>query len=194
MDKQGEIQSAVFCEQSPEVECFVEHFTYYRSLRDEPPPTEDSDFWYEVSTAFFRSAILAWCNVFGSCRSDLHWSKLIENMPEKVKEDFTNGIRKSTDLNKESCKKLQDDMKTLRDKRVAHRDLNWQQHIWNSPDFENVLKIAIEYECWVNELLQKEGSSPMNSLTDIIKSAEGEVKHVIALLSSLKRQIELFVN
>ncbi len=187
MDKQGKIQSAVLFEQFPQVECFVQHFTYYRSLGGAPTPTEDSDFWDEVSTAFLGSAILAWCNVFGSCRSHLHWSKLIKNMTKKVKDDFTNRVHNSTNLNEESYKKFRDYIKTLRDKYVAHRDLNWQNHIRNSPDFENALKIAAEYECWVNDLLQKEGSPSMNPLDDLIKNAEGEVRHVTALLSSQKR-------
>jgi len=75
----------------------------------------------------------------------------------------------------------------LRDKYVAHRDRNWKKHNWNSSDFKNALKIAIAYECWVNDLLQKEGSPSINSLADIIKSAKGEIMHVTALLSSQKR-------
>lgn len=187
MDKEGEIQSAVLYEQFAQVECFVQHFTYYRRLWDAPQRIEDSDFLDEVSTAFLGSAIIAWCNVFGSCRSDLHWSQLIENMPKKVEEDFRNRIYKSTYLNEESYKKFRNYIKTLRNKYVTHRDLNWQEHIWNSPDFENALKLATEYECWVKDLLKKESSPLMNSLADIIKNAEGEVKRVTALLSSQKR-------
>lgn len=188
MDQDSEIQSAVFFEQCPQVECFVQYFTYYRSLRDAPELIEDSDFWDEVSNTFLGAATLAWCSVFGSCGSDVHWSKLIKNMPKKVEQDFVNRVYKSTALNEKAYKECRENIKELRDKYVAHRDRNWQEHIWNSPDFEIALKIAKVYECWVNDLLQKE-SPPfsMNSLTDIIKSAEAEVKHVTALLSSQKR-------
>lgn len=187
MDQEGEIQSTVLCEQFPQVKCFVRYYTYYQSLRGAPQSIGDSDFWDEVSTAFLGSATLAWCKVFGSCRSDLHWSKLIKNIPKKVKEDFINRIYKTTHLNEESYKKLRNYIKTLRDKYFAHTDLNWQQHIWNSPDFENAFKIAKVYECWVNDLLQKERFPSMNSLTGIIKDAQGTVKHVIAHLSSQKK-------
>jgi hypothetical protein len=183
VDRKGEIQSTVLCEQFPQVECFIRCYTYYRSLGGIlSQPIEDSDFWEEVSAALLGSATLAWCNVFGSCRSDLHWSKIIKNMPKKVKEDFINRICKSTCLKEESYKKLRDYIKKMRDKYFAHRDLNWQKHIWNSPDFENALKIVKVYECWVNDLLQKENSPSMNSLTDIIKSAEGEVKGCMSYL------------
>ena len=74
-------------EQFPQVECFVRNLTYYRSLT---LPNEDQDFWEEVPDALLGSAILAWHNVFGDCGSDVYWSKLIENMPEKVKQDSKN--------------------------------------------------------------------------------------------------------
>ena len=186
MDQQGEIQSTVCCEQFPQVECFVRHYTYYRSLRGAPYPINESNFWDEVSTSFLGSATLAWYNVFASCQSDLHWSKLIKNMPKRVKDDFINRIYRSTGLNEESYKKVRDYIKTLRNKYFAHKDLNWQKHIRNSQDFENALKIAMEYECWVNDLLQKENSPSMNPLSDIIKDAREEVKRVIALLLSEK--------
>ena len=184
MDQEGEIQSAVLCEQFPQVVCFVQVFTYYRSLRDAPLPIEDQDFWEEVSNAFLGAATLAWYNVFGSCGSHVYWSKLIENMPKKVKQDFKNRVYELTDLNEDAYQKCQNNIKTLRDKYIAHRDRDWQNHNYNSSDFKNALKIAEGYECWVNDLLQKESAPPMNSLNDIIQSAKGEVKHV---LSSQKR-------
>lgn len=186
MDQEGEIQSTVLSEQFPEVKCFLQHYTYYRSLRDAPYPINESDFWDEVSGAFLGSATLAWYNVFADCKSGVHWSKLISNMPKEVEEDFRDRIYKSTGLNEKSYKKVRDDIKTLRDKYVAHRDLNWQKDIWNSPNFENALKIAKVYECWVNDLLQREGSPPLPSLAGIIEEAQHEVKDVIALLSSQK--------
>lgn len=187
MDQKGEIESAVLCEQIPQVQCFVQNFTYYRNLLSCTKFFEDSDFIDEVSNAFLGVATLSWCNVFGSDRSDSHWSKLIKNMPIIVKQDFLYRIYKSTDLNEEDYQKCRDNIICLRDKYVAHRDRNWKEHNWNSSDFENALKIAIAYECWVNDLLQKEASPSINSLADIIKSAEGEIKHVTALLSSQKR-------
>lgn len=184
MDNEGEIQIDVLCEQFPQVECFVQHYTYYTSLRDAHPSNEDLDFWDEASTVFLGSAILVWCNVFGSCNSNLHWSKLIKNMPFKVEQDFKDRIYKSTGLGEEGFKELRNDIKALRDKYFAHRDRNWQEHIWNSPDFDNALKVAMVYGGWLNDLLEKESSPLMNSLSDIVKSAEEEIKNVIEHLSS----------
>lgn len=187
MDQEGEIQSAVFFEQFPQVECFIRCYTYCRSLRDVPHVIRESDFWDEVYSALLGSAILAWCNVFGSCASDLHWSKLIKNMPKEDEDDFRNRIYKSTGLNEESYKKVRDSIKTLRDKYFAHRDLNWGKHIWNSPDLENALKIAKVYESWVNDLPHREVSLLLPSHAGIIEEAQREVEGVIALLSSQER-------
>ncbi len=179
MDQEGEIQSAVLCEQFPQVECFVRDFTYYRSLGKVSLPNEDQDFWEEVYNAFLGAAILAWYNVFGSCGSHVYWSKLIENMPKKVKQDFKNRFYKLTDLNEDAYQKCRKNIKTLRDKYIAHRNRDWQKHNYNSSDLDNAMKIAEGYECWVNDLRQKESSSPMNSLADTIQSAKNDVKHVL---------------
>jgi len=186
MDQEGEIQSAVLCEQFPQVECFVRNLTYYRSIGEASLPNEDQDFWEEVSNAFLGAATLAWYNVFGSCGSHVYWSKLIENMPKKVKQDFKNHVYE-TDLNEDAYQNCRNNIKTLRDKYIAHRDRDWQKHNYNSSDFENAMKIATGYECWVNYLLQKESSSPMEPLADIIQSAKDDVKHVLYVLSSQKR-------
>lgn len=181
MDQEGEIQSAVLCEQFPQVECFVRNLTYYRSLEGTSLPNEDQDFWDEVPDALLGSAILAWHNVFGYCRSDHHWLKLIKNMPKKVKQDFY----KLKTLNKRAYKECRKDIKTLRDKYVAHRDRNWQKHIWNSPDFDIALEIAKGYECWLNDLLQKEGEEPLTSLDATIQSAKEDVKNVLYKLKKI---------
>jgi hypothetical protein len=173
MDQEGKIQLAVLENQFPQVICFVQNLTYYRSLGEASLPNEDQDFWEEVPEALFGLAILAWYNVFGDDKSDVYWSKLIKNMPKKVEQDFKNRV------NEGIYKKCRENIKTLRDKYFAHRDRNWQKHIWNSPDFEFALKIAKVYECWLNGLLQKEISDSINSLDAIIKSAKNEVKHVL---------------
>jgi len=186
MDQEGEIQSAVLCEQFPQVECFVRNLTYFRSLGEASLPNEDHDFWEEVSNAFLGTATLAWYNVFGSCGSHVYWSKLVENMPKKIKQDFKNHVYE-IDLNEDEYQNCRNIIKTLRDKYIAHRDRDWQKHSYNSSDFENAMKIAKGYEFWVNDLLQKESSSPMNPLADTIQSAKDDVKHVLYVLSSQKR-------
>ena len=187
MDQEGEMQSDVLCEQFPQVECFVRNLTYYRSIGEASLPNEDQDFWEEVSNAFLGAATLAWYNVFGYCGSHVYWSKLIENMPKKVNQDYKNRFYELTDLNEDAYQKCQNNIKTLRDKYIAHRDRNWQKHNYTLSNFENALKISDGYECWVNALLHKESSPQMEPLANIIQSAKGEVKHVLYVLSSQKR-------
>ena len=93
MDKQDEIQSAVLCEQFPQVECFVRCLTYHRALSSCTKTFEDQEFLDEACDAFLGSAILVWYNVFGFCGSDFHWSKLIKDMPEKVRKAIEEELR-----------------------------------------------------------------------------------------------------
>ncbi len=180
MDREGEIQSRIFCEQIPQVELFVRNLTYYQSLSETSLPNEDQDFWEEVSYAFLGAAILAWYNVFGSFKSHVYWSKLIEKIPEKVKNDFKKNVYELTNLNENVYQKCRNNIINLRDKYFAHRDRDWHKHNYNSSDLENAIKIAKGYESWVNDLLHKESFSPMSSLADNIQSAKNEVEHILS--------------
>jgi hypothetical protein len=181
MDQIGQVRSRVLCEQLPKIESFVRYLTYYRMF----PQTHffvQSDFWQDVSDALLCVAILAWCDVFGSCSNDFHWSKLVEEMPEEVVLAFKSHIHKLTGLTDEGYEKYQNYVKTLRDKYFAHTDRDWQEHIWDAPDFDKAMKIVKAYENWVNELLVKEGSPCPEycSLDDIEKEAKRQVKEALA--------------
>jgi len=185
MDQEGEIQSAVLCEQLPQVQDFVQNLTYYRSLSSCTKPFE-GDFFDVAGYAFLKAATLAWCNVFADRKSDVYWSKLIDEMPEEVKLDFENRIRKSTDLTEKQYQEYQCSIRALRDKYVAHTDLDWQKSVSHDLSFDIALRIAMQYECWLKDLLRKEDSFTPGciSFNDIIESAKGDVMHLTTTLSS----------
>jgi hypothetical protein len=97
MDQEVEIESTVQDDQLLQVETFVRNWTYYQSVSQCTKPFS-GDFFDEVRDALLGAATLAWCNVFADPQSDVHWSKLITNMPPEDKLDFENRVRKSTGL------------------------------------------------------------------------------------------------
>ena len=148
--------------------------------------TKKPELLTEASNAFLEIASLAWCNVFGSRKGCLHWSKTIRNMAKEVEQDFKNRIYRSTGLDKEKYPKYQCSIKALRDKYVAHIDLNWQDDIPTIPIpyFDNALIVAKEYERWVMDLPFEQGFSyPVLSLDKIIETAEKKVASLAALFS-----------
>jgi hypothetical protein len=104
-------------------------------------------------------------------------------LPE-VKLDFEKRVRKSTDLTEKQYEEYQRSIRDLRDKYVAHRDLDWQAHVSQTLSFDKALRIAMQYECWLNDLFHKRDCPQDNSdsLGDIIKSAEGDVLHLTRIL------------
>lgn len=187
MDREGEIQSAILCEQSLQVDCFVRYLMYCQTILLDAKLEQDWEFFEETSNAFLGLLIIAWCNVFASEKSDIHWSKLIKNMPKEIKEDFKKRLYTSTGLDEHEYQKFRDYIKTIRDKYVAHKDLNWMKDIWHTPHFHNMITVAKEYERWVHDLLHNEGSSYYPSNLDLtMKAAEEEVQAIAALLSDDK--------
>ncbi len=139
MNQKGEINIDVFCEQLPQVELFVKCLTYNRCMVT--MPITQSEFWDEACIAFLGMAILAWYNVFGSHKSDVHWSKTVRDMPKETEENFKDRISKSTDLHEEKYKEYQKNIKSMRDKCFAHKDINWMAHILTVQNLDTALTI-----------------------------------------------------
>ena len=97
MNQEGEVNGAVFIEQQAQVRCFVQYLTYHQCMSR---LTKKPDLLTEASNAFLKIACIAWCNVFGSRKGCLHWSKTIRNMAKEVEQDFKNRIYRSTGLEK----------------------------------------------------------------------------------------------
>lgn len=188
MDKEGEIQSNVYTEQFSQVRFFVHYITYYKNLTSCTYPFE-GDFFDSACYSFLGVATLAWCNVFADCKSHVYWSKLIKNMPEEVEQDFKKRICKSTGLSEEKYQKYQCEIRSLRDKCFAHLDLDWRTNVPYNLSFCNALEIAKQYECWVKELLCKEGTSTPDGISfdDTITGAKNDVEHIVKFLKTQKK-------
>jgi hypothetical protein len=185
MEQEDTMIYDVLYEQAPQVESFIKYLTYWRSLSSYNRPFE-GDFIEEACSVFLGAAIIAWCNVFADCKSHVYWSKLIKDSTEDVKYDFEKRIYKYTGLDEKKHQDRRDYIKTIRDKYFAHRDRNWQNCIAESPDFQSAVKIAKEYECWLNYLLNEESPFWDHSLTDIEKCSELEADRVAELLLTQK--------
>ena len=178
MNQESEVNGIVFMEQLSQVRCFVRYLTYHRCMSR---LTKKPELLTEASNAFLKIACIAWCNVFGSRKSCLHWSKTIRNMAKEVEQDFKNRIYRSTDLDKKKYQEYQRSIKEMRDKYVAHIDPNWQGPIQY---FDNARAVAKEYERWVMDLPLEQGfSCPVLSLDKIIETAEEKVASLAALFS-----------
>jgi hypothetical protein len=71
-----EYDAAVFSRQYPVVVFFVQHIAYYRGLHAKFGGTNlYRHFWRSTCDAHLKLATIAWCNIFGSNKEDLHWTR-----------------------------------------------------------------------------------------------------------------------
>ena len=144
---------AVFCHQYPVVVFFAQHLAYYRGLKAAwDGITEHKEFWASTVSGHLKLATTAWCNVFGSRKSDMHWTKTpTGNIPKPAREDFTHKVLSKTGFTQEQWETYHKGMLAFRDKYVAHMDLH---NPFNEPvpPFDPALQVAYAYEEWVREL------------------------------------------
>jgi len=91
---------------------FVRHIAYYRglwALRYEI--TDYKDFWESAINSHLLVASIAWCNVFGSRGSHLHWTKTpAGEIANQIQEDFRKGVLSRTGFSEEKWEKYQKNM------------------------------------------------------------------------------------
>jgi hypothetical protein len=97
---------------------------------------------------------VAWCNVFGSYKEDLHWTKTpTDNTAKQAIQDFRHRVLSKTGFTQEQWKTYHKEMLDFRDKYVAHLDLH-RPFNKSIPCFDLALQVAYAYQEWARELIR----------------------------------------
>jgi len=145
----------MFSRQYPVVVFFVRHIAYYRGLHarfDEI--TAPRDFWRATCDAHLKLAAVSWCNVFGSHKEDLHWTKTpAVEIAEQAAQEFRQRIFSHTGLTHEAWEAYHQGMLAFRNKYVAHLDLGapFNQQV---PSFDPAIQAAYAYQKWARDLIR----------------------------------------
>ena len=144
----------MFSRQYPVVVFFVQHIAYYRGLHarfDEI--TAHRDFWRATCDAHLKLATMSWCNVFGSYKEDLPWTKTpAAGIADRAAEEFHQRVFSHTGLTQETWEAYHKSLLAFRDRRVAHLDLRtpFTQPV---PSFDPAIQTAYAYQEWARELI-----------------------------------------
>lgn len=96
---------------------FVRNAAYYRSWNATPLTRRREQFWRTINGNFIDICMLEWCKLFGDRKAQHHWSKCISD-PEK----FLKGLYEHTALNENEFESFRIEVRSYRDKFVAHLD------------------------------------------------------------------------
>jgi hypothetical protein len=145
----------VFKPQLEVVFFFVRQIAYYRglwALRDKI--TDHRDFWESTINAHLLVASIAWCNVFGSRHSDLHWTKTTTGeIAHQIQENFRQKVLSETDFSLEQWETYQKNILDFRNKFAAHVDIS-KPFKGPIPSFDPALQVAYAYQDWTRELIR----------------------------------------
>jgi hypothetical protein len=145
----------VFSRQYPVIFFFVQHLAYNRGLKAAWNGTVDpSPFWASTTDGHLKLATIAWCNVFGSRNSNMHWTKTtVGETSKEEQEGFRQRMLSKTSFSEQQWEDYQKAMRAFRDKFVAHVDLDvpFRDPI---PSFNPALQVAYVYHEWIRELIR----------------------------------------
>ena len=90
----------------------IPHIAYNRGLKAAWDGAKNhSSFQASTLDSHLLLATIDWCNVFGSRKGDMHWTKTTAGeIPRPVQEDFRQSVSSGTGFILEECKKYQRDM------------------------------------------------------------------------------------
>jgi hypothetical protein len=89
----------VFSRQYPVV-FFVQHLAYFRGLKAAwDGITDHKEFWASTLNGHLKLSTVAWCNVFGTYKEEMHWTKI--PIDKQARQDFHHKVLFRTGLTQE---------------------------------------------------------------------------------------------
>lgn len=79
----------------------------------------NSQFWVAVNGNFLDICVLEWCKLFGDTRGKHYWKKGVSNQAA-----FSDGLFQQLEMSENAFNSYVTEMRTYRDKYVAHLDSN----------------------------------------------------------------------
>ena len=145
----------VFRNQYPVVVFFVQHLAYNRGLKAAgDSPTACKAFWTATMDGHLKIATMAWCNVFGSRKENMHWAKTpTGDIVPQAQQDFRHRVLSKTGFTQEQWETYHKQMLDFRDKYVAHFDI-LEPFDGPVPLFDSALHVAYAYQEWIRELIR----------------------------------------
>jgi len=142
----------VFANQFPIVKMFVYHLIYYQVLlKGYQEHQLQNEFWTLTIDAHLLRAVINWCMVFGSDKSEpTHWKQLSITDSESLYKTFREGLFEATDLNRHTWPKYWKSVVDFRNKYAVHRELEFRNPV---PIFDIALTVAYYYDTWVRGII-----------------------------------------
>lgn len=103
---------------------FLRNLAFYKSGWRGRTPLRREQFWVTTNGNFLDHCVLEWCKLFGDPRSKHHWRKVVTDQAA-----FFADLLRTLKLTEAQFEAYIEEMRTYRDKFVAHLDLDETMHI-----------------------------------------------------------------
>lgn len=107
----------------------------------------DREFWVYTNDAHLKSAVMIWCKLFGIKKEETHWQRLFSNKICDAQTLRFYELLEEKGISREQFEQFSNDMRTFRNKYVAH------QNDYNKP--VPILDIAYEAVFALDKLIRE---------------------------------------
>lgn len=121
----------------------IRNFAGYRAARAASCGWSGEQFWIVVNNNFLDIGVLEWCKIFADSRAKHHWRKSVQEQ-----EEFYGVMLNEIRLTDALFEQYIDEMKTYRDKFIAHLDERDVMHI---PNLNAAIKSSQLLLAWLVE-------------------------------------------
>jgi hypothetical protein len=110
----------------------LRNFAYYRVAEEQNPTQTPQQFWITIHNNFLDIGVLEWCKLFADLKGKHHWKKVVIDQDE-----FVESLLMKLRITDAMFLAYVDEMRTYRDKFVAHLD---EQNVMNIPNLVPAIK------------------------------------------------------
>lgn len=121
----------------------LRNLAFFRAAIDARDRWAGQQFWATAYNNFLDIAVLEWCKVFGDRRAKHHWRKVVTDQ-----EGFLASLLSHLRLTEDMFAEYVTEMRTYRDKFIAHLD---EENQMNIPNMSPAIKSAQFLYLWMRE-------------------------------------------
>jgi hypothetical protein len=161
---------------------FARQLSYHRAINKYRDDLK-LNFWIATYNNAIDLAVLDWFHLFGYHNDDLHWKNIVTNIP-----CFRNELHKFLKVNEKEFKAYWEEIKTYRDKDVAHIEI---RPVSNVPEMTMALKaVSFYYQTVLKELsaFRNYGNWPAD-LMGFHRRSLKQAEHIVTIAYEATRNV-----
>lgn len=161
----------------------IRNLAFYRERREELFKPPENQFWRTVDGNFIDICVLEWCKLFADTKAKHYWKKFVRD-----KDQFLTVLLKELNCTEDQFTNYINEMKSYRDKFLAHLD---DENIMNIPLLDKAEKSIIHlYHYLLTHEEEENCFSDAPNIEEYFYNSSSEAKAIISKICESRQHDE----